>query len=81
MNLFFRPAITALLRDGLRPRVLELADRHSIDHVRAKARYRFPANAGAIVLLEVGNRSIPVGYQPGEAHNTERCVLLRRYLD
>lgn len=46
-------AITALLRDGLRPRVLELADRHSIDHVRAKARYRFPANAGAIVLLEV----------------------------
>jgi glycolate oxidase len=46
-------AISALLRDGLRPRVLELADRHSIDHVRAKARYRFPANAGAIVLLEV----------------------------
>ena len=46
-------AISALLREGLRPRVLELADRHSIDHVRAKARYRFPANAGAIVLLEV----------------------------
>ncbi|MDQ3369768.1 MAG: FAD-binding protein [Myxococcota bacterium] len=46
-------AISALLREGLRPRVLELADRHSIDHVRAKSRYRFPANAGAIVLLEV----------------------------
>ena len=43
-------AITTLLRDGLRPRVLELADRHSIDHIRAKSRYRFPANAGAIVL-------------------------------
>jgi len=46
-------AITALLRDGLRPRVLELADRASIDHIRAKSRYRFPANAGAIVLIEV----------------------------
>jgi glycolate oxidase len=46
-------AIENLLRGGLRPRVLELADRASIDHVRPKSRYRFPANAGAIVLLEV----------------------------
>lgn len=46
-------AINALLRDGLRPRVLELADKASIDHIRAKSRYRFPANAGAIVLIEV----------------------------
>ncbi len=46
-------AITALLRDGLRPRVLELADRASIDHIRAKSRYRFPASSGAIVLIEV----------------------------
>ncbi|MBA3538352.1 MAG: FAD-binding protein [Deltaproteobacteria bacterium] len=46
-------AISALLRDGLRPRVLELADRTSIDHIREKSRYRFPANAGAIVLIEV----------------------------
>ena len=46
-------AITGLLRDGLRPRVLEIADRHSIDQVRPKSRYRFPADAGAIVLLEV----------------------------
>jgi glycolate oxidase len=46
-------AISALLRDGLRPRVLELADRASIDVIRDKSRYRFPANAGAIVLLEV----------------------------
>jgi glycolate oxidase len=46
-------AISALLRDGLRPRVLELADRASIDAIRAKSRYRFPDGAGAIVLLEV----------------------------
>jgi glycolate oxidase len=46
-------AISALLRDGLRPRVLELADKHSIDHIREKSRYRFPPNAGAIVLLEL----------------------------
>ncbi len=46
-------AITGLLRDGLRPRVLEIADKNSIDYVRPKSRYRFPDNAGAIVLLEV----------------------------
>jgi glycolate oxidase len=46
-------AITMLLRDGLRPRVLELADKSSIDHIRGKSRYRFPDNAGAIVLIEV----------------------------
>ena len=46
-------AISALLLGGLRPRVLELADRASIAVIRDKSRYRFPANAGAIVLLEV----------------------------
>ena len=46
-------AISALLRGGLRPSVLELADRHSIDQVRPRSRYRFPANAGAIVLIEI----------------------------
>jgi glycolate oxidase len=46
-------AISALLRDGLRPRVLEIADRASVDVIRDKSRYRFPANAGAIVLIEV----------------------------
>ncbi len=46
-------AINMLLRDGLRPRVLELADKSSIDIIRPKSRYRFPANAGAIVLIEV----------------------------
>ena len=45
--------ISALLRGGLRPRALELADRASIDHVRSRSRYRFPADAGAIVLVEI----------------------------
>jgi glycolate oxidase len=45
--------ISALLRGGLRPRVLEVADRSSIDHIRPKSRYRFPEHAGAIVLIEV----------------------------
>jgi glycolate oxidase len=45
--------ISALLRGGLRPAVLELADKRSIDHVRVKSRYRFPADAGAVVLLEI----------------------------
>ncbi len=54
-------AITMLLRDGLRPRVLELADRHSIDHIRAKSRYRFPENAGAIVLIEVDGEPDSMG--------------------
>jgi glycolate oxidase len=46
-------AIDAILRGGIRPRVLEIADRHSIDYVRPKSRYRFPDNAGAIALIEV----------------------------
>ncbi|MFT3691928.1 MAG: FAD-linked oxidase C-terminal domain-containing protein [Kofleriaceae bacterium] len=46
-------AIEALLRSGVRPTVLEIADRMSIDAIRAKSRYRFPAEAGAIVLCEV----------------------------
>ena len=46
-------AIEGLLKHGLRPRALEIADRASIDQIRAKSRYRFPKDAGAIVLLEV----------------------------
>jgi glycolate oxidase len=45
--------ISALLRGGLRPRVLEIADRSSIDHIRPKSRYRFPEHTGAIALIEV----------------------------
>ncbi len=46
-------AITTLIAGGLRPRVLELADKTSLDHVRPRSRYTFPAHAGAIVLTEV----------------------------
>jgi glycolate oxidase len=46
-------AIESLLRHGVRPTVLEIADKFSIDAIRAKSRYRFPPNAGAIVLCEV----------------------------
>ena len=46
-------AITALIGRGVRPRVIEIADRTSIDHVRGRSRYTFPANAGAIALIEV----------------------------
>ena len=46
-------AITAIIGRGIRPRVIELADKTSIDHIRARSRYTFPAHAGAIALLEV----------------------------
>ena len=45
--------INTLLREGVRPAILEIADRASIDYVRPKSRYRFPPDAGAIVLLEL----------------------------
>lgn len=45
--------ISALLRGGLSPRVLELADRASLETVRGKLRYRVPDEAGAMVLLEI----------------------------
>jgi glycolate oxidase len=53
--------ISALLRSGLRPRALELADRASIDHVRSRSRYRFPADAGAIVLIEIDGEPDTMG--------------------
>src|SRR3954471_4069051 len=46
-------AVSAILRAGLRPRALELLDRASLDHVRAKAAFSFPPDAGAIVLVEL----------------------------
>jgi glycolate oxidase len=45
--------VTAILRRGHRPRALELMDRLSIDHVRPKALYRFPAGAGAVAIIEL----------------------------
>jgi glycolate oxidase len=46
-------AVSAIIRRGYRPRALELLDRASIDHVRDKASFAFPAEAGAIVLVEL----------------------------
>jgi glycolate oxidase len=46
-------AVSAIIRKGYRPRALELLDRASIDHVRPKAPFSFPAGAGAIVLIEL----------------------------
>lgn len=46
-------AISAILHRGFRPRALELMDRASIDHVRSKAPYRFPADAGAVAIVEL----------------------------
>lgn len=54
-------AISALLRDGLRPRVLEIADHFSIDVIRPKSRYRFPDGAGSIVLIEVDGEPESMG--------------------
>ncbi|MBP9206298.1 MAG: FAD-binding protein [Kofleriaceae bacterium] len=55
--------ISALLRGGLRPRVLELADRASIEHVRGRSRYRFPTEAGAIVLIELDGDAASIEVQ------------------
>jgi glycolate oxidase len=46
-------AVSAIIRKGYRPRALELLDRAAIDHVRAKAAFAFPPDAGAVVLVEL----------------------------
>ncbi len=46
-------AISAILHRGFRPRALEIVDRSSLEHIRAKAPYPFPLSAGAIVLTEL----------------------------
>jgi glycolate oxidase len=58
-------AVAAIIRKGHRPRALELLDKPSIDHVRPKAVYKFPADAGAIVLVELD----------GEPDGIEAAVL------
>ena len=55
-----------MLRGGLRPRVLELLDKASIDHMRPRSRYRSPTNAGAIVLIEVDGEPDAHGDDDGE---------------
>ncbi len=46
-------AVSAVIRQGYHPRALELMDRASLDHVRPRAPFALPADAGAIVLLEL----------------------------
>jgi glycolate oxidase len=46
-------AVDAMLHKGFRPRTMELCDRASVEHVRPKARYNFPADTGAILLIEL----------------------------
>jgi glycolate oxidase len=46
-------AVSALIGKGYRPRALELIDRTSLDHVRPHASFSLPADAGAIVLVEL----------------------------
>jgi len=58
-------AVSAIIRRGFRPRALELMDRASLDHVRPQAAFTFPADAGAIVLLELD----------GEAETLETGIL------
>src|SRR4051794_11788697 len=58
-------AVSAVIRKGFRPRALELVDRATLEHVRPKATYKFPANAGAVLLVEID----------GEAETIESSLL------
>jgi glycolate oxidase len=58
-------AVSAVIRRGFRPRALELIDRTTLEHVRPKASYKFPADAGAVVLVEID----------GEAESIESSLL------
>jgi glycolate oxidase len=70
-------AIRTLLKRGLVPRTMELADRTSIDHVRRKSRYVFPQEAGAFLLIEIDGE--PEGLEPllgriGEVCEAEHAI-------
>ena len=58
-------AVSAIIRRGFRPRALEFMDRASLDHVRPHAAFTFPADAGAIILIELD----------GEADGLEGSIL------
>src|SRR4029079_19553796 len=58
-------AVSAIIRKGYRPRALELLDLASLDHVRPKAAFAFPPDAGAIVLCELD----------GEPEGMEAAIL------
>lgn len=57
--------ISAILRKGFRPRALELMDKHTIDHIRDKAPYRFPDDVGAVVIAELD----------GDAEGIEAAII------
>jgi glycolate oxidase len=46
-------AVSAIVHKGFRPRALELVDRLTLEHVRPKAHYKFPADAGAVLLVDI----------------------------
>jgi len=58
-------AVSNIIRRGFRPRALELMDKASLDHVRPRAPFSFPDDAGSIVLIELD----------GEADALESAIL------
>ncbi|MCG5053189.1 MAG: FAD-binding protein [Myxococcales bacterium] len=56
-------AINALLRQGARPRAVELLDRITLAHVRPHAPYKLPEDAGAAVLVELDGEAEAVARQ------------------
>lgn len=56
-------AINALLRQGARPRAVELLDKVTLDHVRPHAPYKLPKDAGAAVLVELDGEAESVAAQ------------------
>src|SRR4051812_9157028 len=76
-------AVSEIIRKGHRPRALELLDKASIEHVRPRAAFSFPNDAGAIVLVELDGE--PSGIEAavlacGEVCETEgaREVIIAR---
>ncbi len=63
-------AVSAILARGILPRTLEYMDHDSIEAVRVmNPPYRFPANAGAALLLETDGES-----EAGTLEALERCL-------
>jgi glycolate oxidase len=67
-------AVSAIIRKGYRPRALELLDRATIDHIRPKAAFTFPAGAGALVLIELDGE--PEGMEASLLRAGELCEEL-----
>jgi glycolate oxidase len=64
-------AISAVLRHGFRPRTIEIADKTSIDHVRARSHFPFPQRAGAILLIELDGE--PEGLEAAALRAAQLC--------